>query len=299
MSVEELKEQMKNIVTAFTKVPRSPILRRPDEYGMEYEDVFFPSLDGTVLEGWFIPANSNKLVICNHFSPGNRYGYAGHIDPWKTSGGFEVNFLPKYKALHEAGYNVLAYDLRNHGFSAAGAAGGYNPNFFEYRDVIGSLRYVRSREDTKDMDIHLQSICLGGNSTLVAMRKHPEEFKGIKSMILIQPLSGKALVTKLCENLQLGEVGERVFEETYREIAGFSVSDTDPAEDAKSVQVPTFVIQVREDAMTYPSDVQTIFDSIPVKDKELFWIEGTTWRFHGYTYFSEHPEQMIEWYDSH
>jgi hypothetical protein len=110
---------------------------------------------------------------------------------------------------------------------------------------------------------------------------------------------GAALVKKLCENLKLGEAGEKVFGETYREISGFSVSDSTPIEDAKSVKIPTFVIQVKEDIMTYPSDVQAIYDAIPVKDKKLFWIEGTPWRFHGYTYFSEHPKQMIEWYDKH
>jgi hypothetical protein len=291
MTREEVKAQMLNIVAGFTKVPRSPILRRPDEYGMEYEDVFFPSMDGTVLEGWFIPAKekSDKIIICNHFSPGNRYGYAGHLDAWNTSGGFEVNFLPKYKALHDVGYNVLAYDLRNHGFSAPGAAGGYNPHFFEYRDVIGSIRYIKNRNDTKDMKISLQSICLGANSTLVAMEKHPEEFEDIQSLILIQPLSGEALVKKLCENLGLGELGEEMFEEAYREISGFSVSDSSPIKNAKHVRIPTFVLQVKEDTMTYPSDVQAVYNAIPVKDKKLFWIEGTPWRFHGYTYFSEHP----------
>ena len=101
---------MSKVAKVIAQVPRTPILRRPDEYGMEYEDVSFPAEDGVNLEGWFIPAKSesNKVVICNHFSPGNRYGYAGHIKPWKKAGGFEVNFLPKYKALHEAGYNILA-----------------------------------------------------------------------------------------------------------------------------------------------------------------------------------------------
>lgn len=292
---------MNKIVGQFTKVPRSPVLRRPDEYGMKYEDVSFPSMDGTALSGWYMSAKeqSNKVVICNHFSPGNKYGYAGHIKPWKNAGGFEVNFLPKYKALVEAGYNVLAYDLRNHGWSAPAQNGGYNPNLFEYKDVIGSLRYVKSRDDTKEMDTHLHSVCLGGNSTLVAMRKYPEEFEGIKSMILIQPLSGSALVKKLCQNIKLGKKGEKAFEEAYREIAGFRVSDSAPIEDAEHVKVPTFVLQVKDDKMTYPSDIQAIYDAIPVEDKKLFWVEGTTWRFKGYTYFSEHAEQMIEWYDTH
>lgn len=26
---------------------RTPVLRRPDEYGMAYEDVFFPAMDGS------------------------------------------------------------------------------------------------------------------------------------------------------------------------------------------------------------------------------------------------------------
>ena len=31
---------------------RAPVLRRPDEVGLNDEDVFFPSMDGVPLEGW-------------------------------------------------------------------------------------------------------------------------------------------------------------------------------------------------------------------------------------------------------
>jgi hypothetical protein len=48
-----------------------------------------------------------------------------------------------------------------------------------------------------------------------------------------------------------------------------------------------------------PSDVQQIFDNIPANDKKLFRIEGTTRRWDGYNYFPGHPEQMIEWFDTH
>ena len=258
-------------------------------------------MDGITLEGWFMPTKGKAkgVVICNHFSPGNRYGYAGHLKGWKNAGGFEVNFLPKYKALIQAGYHVLAYDLRNHGFSAAGQNGGYNPGLFEWKDVIGSLRYVRSRKDLKEINIHLHSICLGGNSTLVAMRKQPEEFKEIKSMILIQPLSGSALVKKISSKLLLGRKGEEAFEEAYREIAGFRVKDSSPIIDAEHVKIPTLVVQVKDDSMTYPTDIQAIYDAIPTKKKELLWIKGTKLRFKGYTYFSEKPRQMIEWYNKH
>ena len=291
---------MKRIVPAVSQSKRAPVLRRPDEYDMQYEDVTFQSEDGLPLEGWYIPSKktSNKLVICNHFSPGNRYGYAGHIKPWKGAGGFEVNFLPKYKALVEAGYNVFAYDLRGHGMSTPGQNGAYNPKFFEYKDVIGSINYIKSRPDTKGMDIHLHSMCLGGNSTLVAMRKKPELFIGVKSMMLLQPISGDALVRKMCKNMRLGKKGYDAFEKYYRELYGFRINDASPIEDAKFVRVPTFVAQVRKDKFTYAEeDVQAVYDAIHVPDKKLYWIEGTTERFRGYTYFSENPEQMIEWYN--
>lgn len=40
-------------------------------------------------------------------------------------------------------------------------------------------------------------------------------------------------------------------------------------------------------------------DITPVEDKKVYYVEDTPWRFHGYTYFSDHPEQMIDWFDSH
>ena len=289
---------MNKIVKMIAQVPRTPVLRRPDEYGMAYEDVYFPAADGVNLEGWYIPAKvaSDKIVICNHFSPGNRYGYAGHIKPWKNAGGFEVNFLPKYKALHEAGYNILAYDLRNHGFSAPAQNGGYNPGLFEYKDVLGSLNYVRTNEATKDMDIYLHSMCLGGNATLVAMRKSPAAFEDVKAMMLIQPISGDSLVRKLCKNMWLGDKGYRVFEQKYREIWGYRIADSSPIVDAAAVNIPTLVCQVKDDSFTYADDVQQIYDAIPASKKSLDWIEGTKQRFRGYTYHAEHPQEMIDWY---
>jgi hypothetical protein len=51
---------------------------------------------------------------------------------------------------------------------------------------------------------------------------------------------------------------------------------------AKNVRVPTFLYQVRGDTLTDPSDVQTMYDNLPVADKKLRWIEGTTARWDGY-----------------
>ena len=107
--------------------------------------------------------------------------------PWCSgSGGFEKNSLPEYKALHDSGYNVLAYDIRNHDMSGQGNGGIAGIGLTEYRDVIGSLRYTAVRPDTKTMKKALLSVCLGADSTAVAWSKHPEEFSGLHPDIPVE-----------------------------------------------------------------------------------------------------------------
>lgn len=277
---------------------RTPILRWPDEYGMEFEEVFFPAMDGVTLEGWFIPAESDRLIICNHPMPCNRYGYPGHLEPWTNFGGFEVNFLPEYKILHNAGYNILAYDMRNHGRSGIGSGGINGHGVLEYRDVIGSLRYAKSRKDTEKMKTALYSRCLGANSTIVGMKKHPEEFKHIKSMIALQPVSPKVFVQVAVENQKIAN-GLELFAAAYHKRTGFHLDAVWPMEYCKAVTVPTLVAQVHNDFMTRPSNVQEIYDTIAAKDKNLFWIEGTDLRFEGYNYFGKNPQLMLAWFDKH
>lgn len=297
---ESDKEKMNPLVEFFNKGLRSPVFRRPDEVGLAYEDVFFPSQDGVPLEGWFIPAKSNKIIICNHFMPGNRYGYAGHLEGFQNFGGFEVNFLPQYKALHDAGYNILAYDLRNHGLSGQGNGGNVTIGLREYRDVIGSLQYVNSRADTKDMVKGLLSVCLGCDATIVAMDKNPEYFKDIKAMVALQPISLKYFIEKAAENQNLKvEEATKYFAESLRNVNGFILEELSPTPYAKSVTVPTKVLQVRNDYRTNVADVQEIYDTLLSKQKELYWIEGTDERFEGYNFLSRNPQHMIEWFEKY
>ena len=124
METQTLNEQQVKGLTmlahGLSTPPRTPVLRKPGEAGLKYEEVKIKTQDGLELNAWFIPADSDKYIISNHFSPGNRYGFAGHMEGLDFAGGFEVNFIPRYKALHDAGYNVLTYDIRMHGESPEG-----------------------------------------------------------------------------------------------------------------------------------------------------------------------------------
>ncbi|MFF0384215.1 alpha/beta hydrolase [Streptomyces sp. NPDC004286] len=276
---------------------RSPVVRHPDEYGLTYENVRFPASDGTVLEGWFIPAASDKLVIANHPSPCNRYGYPGHLPEYSTPfADFEVNFLPDYKNLHDAGYNVLAYDLRNHGESAAADGGVCGIGLLEYQDVLGSIRYGRERLGIDNSRIGLLSRCLGADATIVAMSKHPEEFEGVRALVAVQPVSLRALAETATTGIP---GGIESFAQQIKTLTGFEIDEMSPHEYAKDITTPTLVAQVHQDSATSPADVQGIYDNLASEEKKLLWIEGTTRRFDGYNYFPENPEQMIDWFDTH
>jgi hypothetical protein len=300
---EQIVETLQRIADGFRYWRRAPILHRPDEEGLEYEDVTFPSEDGVPLEGWFIPASgSDRLIIANHPRWFNRSGLASQLEPWKSLAGstgndFEVNFIPDYKILHDAGYNVLAYDLRNFGQSGSANGGIFTVGRFESRDVIGSLDYARRREDTREMKIGLFSRCVGGNATMFAMTRRPEAFQDLRCMVCPQPLSSGIALERGLERLGIPAEYMGDLEERIRLITSFRLDEFSPVPWAKSVRIPTFLYQVRDDLYTRPSDVQSMFDNIPIAEKKLFWIEGTTRRWDGYTFFQKDPSQMLEWFD--
>jgi uncharacterized protein len=302
-------EQIDRIVQAmadsFGQQLRSPILHWPSEQGLDYQDVTFPALDGVPLEGWFIPASgSDKLIIANHPMGFSRAGIPAHLEPWKSvwalSGNdFEVNLVPDYKILHDAGYNVLAYDLRNFGLSGAANGGIASSGIFEARDVVGSLAYARSRPDTRDMTIGLFSRCLGCSSTFAAMTEFPEAFVGVRCLVGPQPVTMKTIVQRRLA--MAGVPAEHIDDLEQRLLLRTSIgfARRAPQQWARNVHVPTFLYQAHDDVLTEPGDVQTMFDNIPVNDKKLHWIRGTTLRWDGYLEFQRHPEPMLEWFAKH
>ena len=84
---EQSDEALQRFTDGFISGLRAPVLHRPSEVGLEYEDVTFPARDGVPLEGWFIPAvGSAKLIIANHPFSFSRPAYPPTWSPGTQSG---------------------------------------------------------------------------------------------------------------------------------------------------------------------------------------------------------------------
>lgn len=311
MDNQQLDEMLSGFAmsTANSDATRAQLWHRPSDVGLAYEDVTFASQDGVPLEGWIVSAkNPRGLIIANHPMSMSRSGQPTQLSPWceqwgPSGNGFEVNFVPDIKILHDAGYTVFTYDLRNHGLSGTGNGGVNGSGWFEARDVIGSLRFARSRADLSDLPLGLLSRCLGANSTFAAMTQHPEEFADVRALVGIQPVQTRTVNSHMLA--MFGVSAEQIEEaldlldDKLRLHTSLGYADRDTHAWARNVTAPTYLVQVHDDTLTEPADVQTSYDNLPVADKHLHWVRDTTARWDGYLEFQRRPQPILDWFAGH
>jgi pimeloyl-ACP methyl ester carboxylesterase len=134
-----------------------PLRVAPDDPG---EAVSFSAPDGLVLEGTYLKRRGRSrvgvLVFCHE--------YLG--DRWSC--------IPYLDHLRDAGFDLFAFDFRNHGES--GRDPRYNPlqwtTDHELRDLRAALAYLRSRPDADPAGCGLFGVSRGGSTALaVAARE--------------------------------------------------------------------------------------------------------------------------------
>jgi hypothetical protein len=93
---------------------------------------------------------------------------------------------------------------------------------------------------------------MGGNSTIIAMAKWPEEFKRIQALVLLNVVSGKTFIERGAENLHLDpEKAANNLDERLRELTGFLFDEETPRPYAKHVKAPTLMAQLRRDFLIH------------------------------------------------
>lgn len=120
--------------------PDPYLIGTPGDYGLEYEEVFFPAEDGVLLHGWWVPREGAPVLLWFH-------GNAGNIS----------HRLENIKLLHDlAELQVFIFDYREYGKSQGGIS-----REGTYKDAAAAYRYVAETRQVATGEIILFGRSLG------------------------------------------------------------------------------------------------------------------------------------------
>jgi dienelactone hydrolase len=274
---------------------RAPLDRTPLTAGMPYEDVVFKSADGLDIRGWFIPAAGSGPAPAIAFVHGWLWNRLGNVEGQVPVPDKSVDFLPAAKALHDAGFGVLLFDLRHHGESARSKA----PLTFgvhEARDFVGAVGYLRSRPDVDPQRLGAIGCSMGGNTIMYGT----PDCQPVKALLAIQPTRLHVFNTNFARD-ELGPLGPASLmpiDWMYAALRLPRPTKHDPAVPARTLG-DTVVQYVQGTGDPWGRmDVVEEFAAVTPNALPLVRFESAG-RYEGYRYISERSDDVVAFFRDH
>ena len=272
---------------------RQPLWATPSDVGMFAEEVEFPSRDGIMLRGWFIPrVNSDgsraPTIVFVHGWPWNRLGNRAGSTLIRDQ---SVDFLGPAKALHEAGFNVLLFDLRNHGTSDTALP--ITMGVHEARDFADAVAMLRQRNDVDGERIGAIGYSMGANALIYGIPL----CQPIRAAIAIQPVHSTTFAYKFTRTL-MGPIGPTLFHAAvplYRALGAPPLTQVNPASVAYDLgDTEVLYVQGSGDRWGSLEDVQAMADATPRTHPVV--VVPSTERYGGYHYVNEQIDTVIAFF---
>lgn len=239
--------------------PTHDVPATPAQWGYRFDDVTFPSVDGTKLHGWFVRAQAKKPKGTVVFSHGNAGSLGHHI-------GYGIWFVP-------AGYNVFFYDYRGFGKSA-----GTPERRRMIDDVQAAFAYVKTRRDVDAKRLVSFGYSLGGAQSLTALGEKP--VPGVRAVIT----EGAFYSYREMANIMAGKFGHNM-----------TTDDFSPRDSiAKISPLPVLLVHGKDDAVVPVTQARSLFAA--AKEPKQLW--EVPKGGHGDTLFRNHGEyrqKVLEW----
>jgi fermentation-respiration switch protein FrsA (DUF1100 family) len=253
----------------------------PYELDSEYEEVLFPTANGRLLSGWYLPRfGENRVIITVH----------GHR-------GRKEDMLGISTFLWKAGFNVLMFDCRGHGLERRSdeiITLGHG----ELEDFLAAVAFVRTRfaeEGSRKPIIGALGGSLGAAVALVGASKDPD----IRAVWADSSFTSRQEViahnwtatTHLPERPVM-DLANLMFK--FR--TGKTLVDFSPlAEISKMTPRPIFFVHALDDATTPVSHVHRLYDAAP-GPKELWLEDGIGHCGIYFKYRKEYRQRAIEFF---
>lgn len=280
--------------------PRQPVNIQPSDLGLPFENVQFPAQDGVRLSGWFIPAalgtgRKGATLVFVHGWGWNRLGDAADDMLADMTGATPVEFMRLAHSLHYEGYNILTFDLRNHGESASQPPVTFGQK--EADDLLGALTYLQSRTDVAADRIGVVGFSMGGNALLYALPRTT----AIRAAVAVQPTTATVFAERFARDV-LGDVGQYVVlpltELAYSVASGLNLGALQPAFAAGGAgETPVLYVQSKHDAWGSVEDVKRIAASTPCAEGPLY-VDGMH-HYQGFQYVIDNPKILVAFFEQY
>lgn len=167
MSLDKLIERMYHY-------EKKPHRVTPDKYHIAFDEVRIPGAKSSQLYGWWIPTSPEApTLILLH-------GWGRNL----------ARMMPHIRALHPLGYNLLAFDARNHGSSLPVK----HPTVGTFsEDVLAAIDFLANSDLVSSPSIGILGLSIGGGAAINAAGWDTR----VKSVITVGALSHPKEVMKL------------------------------------------------------------------------------------------------------
>ena len=209
-------------------------------------------------------------------------------------GNVSIQLLPLAAELHQAGYQILMFDMRNHGQSASA-----RPVTFGLReadDLLGAIDCLAGRPDVDPERIGVVGFSAGANALLYALPRTGR----IAAAVAVQPVTPRLFSQRYAAYF-LGPIGKIVLlltELIYRVAGGLRWSAIDPVFAAGGAgDTPVLYIQGREDPWGSVENVAQMAAATANSPEPL--LVDAAGRAGAYDYLIERPEILDAYFREH
>jgi fermentation-respiration switch protein FrsA (DUF1100 family) len=233
--------------------------KSPKSYGLDFKWVGFPSTDGIMLKGWYIPANGDArgtIIYCHGLN--------------RT----RIEMLPQAAFAHGLGYNGLLFDFRHQGASGGEVT---TMGYQERLDVLGAVRYALDQQKAA-RPVILWGVSMGAAAALMAAPESPDVAAVISDSSFLSLRATVQHHWKLFFHLPSFPIAdEMAYWIAWR--GGFRPSDLDLANAVERMGTrPVLFVAVQDDRRMPPSVARSLYAHDASPQKELVILPG---RRHG------------------
>ncbi|MBK5931843.1 alpha/beta hydrolase [Halochromatium salexigens] len=234
------------------RAPRVPATRSPAALGLAFETVRILTVRGRTLTGWLLPAaDATRTVIILH-------GWGSNAE----------QMLPLAQPLHQAEFNVLLFDARNHGASDGDSFSSL-PRFAE--DLGAAITWLRQQHPSCSTRIAVLGHSVGAGAALFEATRNPH----INAVISIGAFADPAQLTeRYLARLHLPRFVVELTKRYVEWVIGYRFATIAPVNSIRRVPCPVLLVHGDHDQTVPIEDAKRLAAAADPARVRLFVVAG-------------------------